>query len=246
MSLSSLKRLYPQFLSVSCLDCESCQFAKHHSVHLAPRVNKRAASPFDLVHSDVWGPCSVMSQTGYRYFVTFVDDFSRTTWLYLMKQRSELFTHFRHFCAEIQTQFNTPVKILRSDNAREYLSAPFTDYMHSHGILHQSSCVDTPAQNGVAERKNRHLLETAHALMFHSCVPKLFWADAVSTACFLINRMPSAVLNGSIPYSILFPTTKVFPVDPKIFGCVCFVQDIRPCVSKLNPKSLRCVFLSYS
>ena len=94
VSLSSLKRLYPQFSSVSVLDCESCQFAKHHRVHLAPRVNKRAASPFELVHSDVWGPCSVFSQTGYRYFVTFIDDFSQVTWLYLMKQRSELFTHF--------------------------------------------------------------------------------------------------------------------------------------------------------
>ncbi|KAK4269917.1 hypothetical protein QN277_023013 [Acacia crassicarpa] len=246
MSLSSLKRLYPQFSSVSSLNCESCQFAKHHRVHLAPRVNKRVASPFEFVHSDVWGPFSVLSQTGYRYFVTFVDDFSRTTWLYLMKHRSELFTHFRHFFAEIQTQFNTPVKILRSDNAKEYFSAPFTEYMQNHSLLHQSSCVDTPAQNGITERKNHHLFETARALMFHSGVPKSFWADAVSAACFFINHMPSAVLNGEIPYSILFPTTKLFPVDPKIFGCVCFVRDVRPNVSKLDPESLRCVFLGYS
>ena len=115
------------------------------------------------------------------------------------------------------------MKILQSDNVKEYFSAPFTDYMHHHGILHQSSCIDTPTQNGIAERKNRHLLETARALMFHSSVPTSFWADAVSTACFLINRMPSTVLSGDIPYSVLFPTTKLFPIDPKIFGCVCFV-----------------------
>ncbi|KAK4253219.1 hypothetical protein QN277_010549 [Acacia crassicarpa] len=118
--------------------------------------------------------------------------------------------------------------------------------MHSHGILHQSSCVDIPAQNVVAERKNRHLLETACALMFHSYVPKSFWVDDMSTACFLINCMPLAILSGSMPYSIMFPTTKVFLVDPKIFGCVCFVRDVRPSFSKLDPKSLKCVFLGYS
>ena len=106
------------------------------------------------------------------------------------------------------------VQTLRSDNAKEYISETFRSYMLQHGILHESSCVDTPAQNGVAERKNRHLLEVARALLFQMTVPKPFWADAISTACFLINRMPSVVLNGDIPYSILFPSKSVFPVEP--------------------------------
>ncbi|KAL6313697.1 hypothetical protein AAG906_010115 [Vitis piasezkii] len=106
--------------------------------------------------------------------------------------------------------------------------------MTQHGILHQSSCVDTPSQNGVAERKNRHLLETARALLFQMKVPKQFWADAISTACFLINRMPSTVLNDQIPYSILFPKN------------TCYVRDVRPSVTKLDPKALKCVFLGYS
>ncbi|KAK3028106.1 hypothetical protein RJ639_039800 [Escallonia herrerae] len=99
------------------------------------------------------------------------------------------------------------------------------NYMNQHGILHQSSCTDTPTQNGVAERKNRHLLETARALLFQMKVPKPFWADAISTACFLINRMPSTVLNGDVPYSVLFPTKPLFPVEPRIFGSTCFVRD---------------------
>ena len=111
-----------------------------------------------------------------------------------MKSRSELISHFRAFCAEFHTQFRVYVQNLRSDNAKEYVSEQFQSFMLQHGILHQTSCVDTPAQNGVAERKNRHL-ETARALLFHMHVPKHFWADAVSTACFLINRMPSSVLN---------------------------------------------------
>ena len=77
--------------------------------------------------------------------------------------------------------------------------------MLQNGILHQTSCVDTPAQNGVVERKNRHLLETARALLFNMHVPKHLWVDAISTACFLINRMPSSVFNWDTPYHILFP-----------------------------------------
>ena len=228
------------------LDCESCQFAKHHRLNYSPIVNKRASAPFELVHSDVWGSCPVVSSIGFRYFVTFVDDYSRTTWLYLMKNRSELFSHFLAFCAEIHTQFHVYVQNLRSENAKEYVSEQFQPFMLQHGILHQTSCVDTLAQNGVAERKNRYLLEIARALLFKMHVPKHSWADAVSIACFLINRMPSSVLNWDTPYHILFPNKPLFPIKPQIFACTCFVRDVRPQVSKLDHKSLKCIFLGYS
>ncbi|RVX07744.1 Retrovirus-related Pol polyprotein from transposon RE1 [Vitis vinifera] len=170
-SLPVLKKLCPQFDTLHSLDCESCHFAKHHRSSLGPRLNKRAESLFELVHNDVWGSCPVTSQTGFRYFVTFVDDFSRMTWIYFMKNRSEVFSHFCAFSAEIKTQYDVSVKILRSDNGKEYVSNSFQNYMSHNGILHQTSCVDTPSQNGVAERKNRHLLETARALMFQmKCV----------------------------------------------------------------------------
>ena len=245
-SLPLLKKLCPQFSKMSSLDCESCQFAKHHRLSSSPRVNKRASAPFQLVHSDVWGPSPILSKPGFRYFVTFVDDYSRVTWLYLMKNRSELFSIFCAFCVEIKNQFNVCIRTLRSDNAKEYKSAIFQSYMVSNGMLHETSCVDTASQNGVAERKNRHLLETARALLFQMNIPKVFWADAVSTACFLINRMPSSILNGEIPYKVLFPGKSLFPVDPRIFGSVCFVRDVRPHVTKLDPKALKCVFLGYS
>ena len=194
----------------------------------------------------MWGPCPVTSKSGFKYFVTFVDDYSRVTWLYLMKNRSEVFTHFCSFVAEIKTQFHVTVQTLRSDNAKEYFSESFQSYMLQHGILHESSCVYTPAQNGVSERKNHHLLEVARALLFQMTVHKPFWADAVSTARFLINRMPCAVLGGKYPYSVLFPTKPMFPIYPKIFGSTCFVRDTQPNITKLDPKSLKCVFLGYS
>ena len=118
-------------------------------MHLSPRVNQRASSHFVLVHSNDWGPCLVLSPTGFKYFVTFVDDFSRVTWLYLMQSRYELFSHFSVFCAEIRTQFHVSVQTLRSDNAKEYLSKPFQSFMLQHEILHKTSCVDTPSQSGV-------------------------------------------------------------------------------------------------
>ncbi|RVW96782.1 Retrovirus-related Pol polyprotein from transposon RE1 [Vitis vinifera] len=179
---------------VACVSTASPVEAHCRLGHPSLPVLKKLCPQFDTLpsldlHSDVWGPCPVTSQTGFRYFVTFVDDFSRMTWIYFMKNRSE---------------------------------------------------------NGVAERKNRHLLETARALMFQMKVPKQFWADAVSTACFLINRMPTVVLKGDIPYKVIHPQKSLFPLAPRIFGCTCYVRDTRPFVTKLDPKALQCVFLGYS
>ena len=103
-----------------------------------------------------------------------------------MKNSSELFSHFRAFSAKIHTQFHVYVQNLRNDNAKEYIIEQFQSFMLQHGILHQTSCVDTSAQNAAAERKNRHLLETVKALLFQTHVPKYFWVDVVSTSCFLL------------------------------------------------------------
>ena len=163
-----------------------------------------------------------------------------------MKSRYEFFSHFSAFCAEIQTQFHVFVQTLRSDNAKEYLSEPFQSFMLQNGIFHQTSCVDTPSNNGVAERNKRHLLETVRAFLIQMNVPKHFLANQVSTACFFINMMPSSVLNWAIPYHQMFPNKPLFPIDPKVFGCNCFVRDVRPQVSKLDPKFLKCIFVGYS
>jgi hypothetical protein len=124
-SLQKLHRMVPSLSKVSNLECESCQFGKHARSFFPDRVNKRAASPFALVHSDIWGPSRVVSCLGYQYFVTFIDDFSRCTWIFLMKNRSDIFSIFKTFCSEINTQFGTNIKILQSDNAREHLSTYF-------------------------------------------------------------------------------------------------------------------------
>ncbi|RVX00109.1 Retrovirus-related Pol polyprotein from transposon TNT 1-94 [Vitis vinifera] len=122
----------------------------------------------------------------------------------------------------------------------------FTSFMSHHGILHQSSCAHTPQQNGVAERKNRHLVETARTLLLHSHVPFRFWGDVVLTACYLINRMPSSILHDQIPHSLLFPDQPLYFLPPRVFGCTCFVHILTPGQDKLSAKAMKCLFLGYS
>ena len=95
-----------------------------------------------------------------------------------MKARAELFSTFEKFHVEVQTQFNTSIRILQSDNAKEYISRPFSSFMSSHEILHQCSCAYTPQQNGVAERKNCHLVETTRILLIHHKIPQRFWGGS--------------------------------------------------------------------
>ena len=140
-----------------------------------------------------------------------------------MKTRVELFSIFQKFHVEVLTQFNTSIRILQNDNAKEYLFGPISSFMSSRGILHQSSCAYTPQHNGVAEPKNRHLVETARTLLLYHKVPQRFWGDATLAACYLINCMPSSVLYDQIPYFIIFPNQPLFCLLPRVFGCVCFV-----------------------
>ena len=141
-----------------------------------------------------------------------------------MKDCTEVFSTFQTFCVEIKTQFAAIIQILLSDNAKEFFSTQFTHHLTSMGIIHQSSCSYTPQQNGVAERKNRHLLEVARCLLLQMNVPKVFWGDAVLTSYFLINRMLFAILHGQSPFFLIHPTTAIFGVPPRIFGCVAFVH----------------------
>jgi len=124
-SLAKLQQLVPALSKLSRLDCESCQLGKHTRTSFPRSVTRDASSPFALVHSDIWGPSRVKSTLGFQYFVTFIDDYFRCTWLFLMKHRSELFHIFQSFFNEIKTQFGVSTRVLHSDNGREYLSHSF-------------------------------------------------------------------------------------------------------------------------
>ena len=117
---------------------------------------------------------------------------------------------------------------------------------HSPFFCHHMGFFISPQQNGVVERKNRHLVETAYTLLLHHKVPQRFWEDATLPACYLINCMFSPVLHDKIPYSILFPNQPLFCLPPRVFGCVCFVHIFTLGQDKLSAKVMKCAFLSYS
>jgi hypothetical protein len=138
-SFPTLKHQVLSLRSELFVSCEACQLSKHHRVSFPSRVVRRVSSPFELVHSDVWGLINIAFNK-FHYFVTFVDDFSRMTWLFLTKNRTELFSIFQIFHNMVKTQFVQKIRLLRSDNAKEYTSGSFTSNLSDKGIIHQTSC----------------------------------------------------------------------------------------------------------
>ena len=129
---------------------------------------------------------------------------------------------FKNFQSYVTNHYQAKIKIFRSDNGGEYIGQAFKQHLSQYGILHQTSCPYTPQQNGVAERKNRHLMEVARSMMFQANVPKKFWSDAVATACYLINRTPTLILKGQSPFEVL-NKHKPSLEHIRIFGCLCYV-----------------------
>jgi len=120
-----------------------------------------------------------------------------------VEHKSDVFVVFKDLYALIKNKFGNTIKVLRSDNGTEYVNQKFEQFLVSSGIEHQTTCVNTPEQNGVAERKNRHLLEVARSLMFTMNVPKFLWGEAMKTTTYLINRMPLRVLDNKSPAELL-------------------------------------------
>jgi hypothetical protein len=152
---------------------------------------------------------------------------------------------FKNFYTLVCNQYGARVKVLRPDNGTKYINKEFADFLSSQGILHQTTCVSTSEQNGVAECKNRHQLEVARSLMFMMNVPKFLWEEVVKTSAYLINCMPSRVLNFKTPVECLTDTNS-FVVPPKVFGCTCFVHDYRNSIGKLDLRAIKCIFVGYS
>ena len=179
-----------------------------------------------------------------KWFITLIDDHTRVSWVFFLKEKSEVETVFKSFYNMVETQFNSKIQMIRSSNGHEYFAQVLSKFFEEKGIIHQSSCTDTPPQNGIAERKNRHILEVT--LLFSTKVPNYLWGDVV-LATYLINRMPSKVLHFKILINILqneFPKSRVFHSMPlNFFACTVFIRNLDRFASKLDPKGRKCVFL---
>ncbi|PRQ58292.1 putative RNA-directed DNA polymerase [Rosa chinensis] len=250
-SFSLMRKTMPTlFIGVdeSVLHCETCVLAKSHRATYSPSISNKSVIPFELIHSDVWGPSREPTVSGMRYFVLFIDDCTRLTWVTLLKTKDEVFPAFQTFRTLVQTQYHSTIKVLRSDNGGEYVNHVFQEFFKAHGIVHQTTCPQTPEQNGVSERKNRHLLDMARALLFSAHMPKYLWGDAILASSHLINRLPSSVLHGKIPFAVLashVSLSSFHNLPARVFGCVVFVHIPKNQRSKLDARALKCVFVGY-
>ncbi|XP_075076668.1 uncharacterized protein LOC107795030 [Nicotiana tabacum] len=172
-----------------------------HTKKPFPVSTIKSRNVFDLIHIDTSGPYKSNTYNGFRYFLTIVDDYSRGTWAFLLSSKSNAFSMLKSFLSMVARQFNANVKMIRSDNALELgKGTQEATFLASEGIVHQVSCVATPQQNGIVERKHRHILEIARGLIFQSRLPMSYWGESILIATHIINRLPSNVLQGKTPY----------------------------------------------
>lgn len=166
--------------------------------------NNRSLQPFILLHYDIWGKYSTLSTTGAHYFLTIIDDYSHCLWVYLMHNKFKTYPILVSFYAIVKTQLNYQVKEIHTNNGNEFLSNCMQSFFSNNGIIHQWTYIDTPQQNGVVERKHRHILEVARALRFHAHLSIFSWGECTLTIAYLINCIPTSVLDGKSPYEVLF------------------------------------------
>nr|CAD1829790.1 unnamed protein product [Ananas comosus var. bracteatus] len=178
------------------------------------------------------------------YMVTFIDDFSRYVWVYFIKEKSEVLQKFKEFKEKVEGQTGYKIRCMRTDNGGEYTSAEFSAYLRECKIRRQLTCPRTPQQNGIAERKNRHLAETCRSMLHAKNVQGRFWAECMRTAAHVINRLLQPKLGFISPYQVLWkikPTVSHF----RVFGCVCYVFVPDHLRSKFDKKAIRCIFVGY-
>ena len=222
------------------IPCDTCRFAKQRKLPHCSSLTK-TSHIFEILHADIWGPFSHTSILGHKFFLTLVDDFSRFTWVILMKSKSETRKHLTQFISFIETQFSTKLKCLRSDNGAEFL---MQDFFLNKGIVHQRSCVETPQQNGIVERKHQHILNVARSISFQANLPKKLWNFAIQHSVHIINRVPTPLLQNKCPYEILYKQPPVL-IHLKTFGCLSYASTNVAHRSKFDHRARKTVFLGF-
>ena len=207
--------------------------------------SSKSVNPFEIVHSDVWGPAPCVSVEGFKYYVTFIDECTRFCWIFPICNKSDVGATFVSFYNFVVNQFNASVKVLQSDGGGEYIGKSFQNFLMDKGIIHHMSCPHTPEQNGLAERKHRHIIETSITLLQTASLPPSFWFFACQTAVYLINRMPSSTLQNKSSSEVLFHSIPEIH-HLRVFGCSCYPL-LRPYThNKLQPRTTKCIFLGYA
>ena len=201
-------------------DCDACIFARATCLPIPKvRISTPAQRFGDEIHTDVWGPASISTRQGRRYFVTFTDDAMRFTITYLMRTKDQALEAYKSFEAWALTQGHCrAIKVLRSDCGGKYLSDAFNAHLAAAGTVRKLTVHDTPQLNGVAECLNRTLLERICAFAHGSGLPKSLWGEALRHAVWLKNRTATCALDSRTPFEALYGR----PLDLshlRVWGC---------------------------
>ena len=246
ISLGGLQQLCRQGIldasKITGMDlCEICILGKSHRLKFST-ANHNSKGILEYIHSDLWGSPQVpVSLSGSQYFISFVDDYSRKVWVYFLKLKSEAFDKFKEWKTLVENQTGKGIKHLRTDNGLEFCSHEFTSFCDKLGIMRHSTSRDTPQQNGIVERMNRTILNKLRCMLVESGLGKQFWAEATATACYQINRSPSASIQFKTPEQLWTGRTPNL-THLKPFGCIGYVHRKQ---GKLDPRALKAVFIGY-
>ena len=223
--------------------CETCIRGKQTEQPYRPS-NSRASKPGELIHTDL---CQIRESSvkGYKYFLTFMDDFSRYLFIYFLKNKHQVTDTFINFRNLIENRYEVKIKIVRSDQGREYVNKRLLDYMVKKGIECQYSVAYCPQQNFRSERINRSVIDMARTMLIEADLPAKFWAEAVATAAHILNRTPKNVIKGLTPFELWnnkAPDLNYF----RVFGSKSLVHVKNRNGMKFAARSKDAIFMVYS
>ncbi|KAJ1700212.1 hypothetical protein LUZ63_008724 [Rhynchospora breviuscula] len=225
--------------------CEACMKGKQTKSSFKTKEVISTSQPLQLLHMDLFGPINVLSLSKKRYVFVVVDDYSRFTWVFFLAHKEEAFDYFVKFSNRVENEKGLKISRIRSDHGREFENAKFDELCIEKGYKQEFSAPRTPQQNGVVERKNRTLQELARTMLHEFVVPKFLWAEAVNTACHVINRVCIRSKLKKTPFELWVGRTPNISYF-RVFGSKCFVLDESPKVTKFDAKSLTGIFVGYS
>jgi transposase InsO family protein len=224
--------------------CGACQAGKQVRAQLRAKNIMTTTRPLKMLHMNLFGPITYISIGGNKYGLVIIDDYSHFTWVFFLQDKSETQEVLKKFLKRAQNEFDAKVKRIRSDNCTEFKNTQVKDYLDEEGIKHEFSPPYTPQQNGVAERKNRTLIEMVRTMLDEYKTSDRFWAEAVNTACHTTNHLYLHNLVKKTPYELL--TGKKSNASYfRVFRSKCHVLQKRSKSSKFASKVYECFLLDY-
>ncbi|KAI3782315.1 hypothetical protein L2E82_12357 [Cichorium intybus] len=225
--------------------CSACEHGKQTKQKHPTVINPKITEPLSFLCIDLCGPSAIESIGKKKYILVIVDDYSRFTWVMFLRNKSNAAEEIINFIKKMELMLNKKVRTVHSDNGSELKNQTLDGFLKTKGINHNFSAPYTPQQNGVVERRNRSLCEAARTMLNFANLPMYFWAEAISTACFTQNRSYIHKRFHITPYEVLNrrkPNVKFL----HIFGCRCFILNMKDHLTKFDNKSEEGIFLGYS